>query len=74
MNIDPGQQPYVDANPEELGATPHISDYWSVVSRRLWLVLVIFTVTTSASIYTVSTERIPYSAAVISPSWANPPA
>ena len=54
MNIDPGQQPYVDPSPDERGATPHLSDYWTVIARRLWLVLVIFTVTTASSIFKVS--------------------
>lgn len=64
MNIDPGQQPYVDPSPDELGATPHLSDYWTVIARRLWLVLVIFTVTTASSIFKVSQSRTTYTATV----------
>lgn len=64
MNIDPGQQPYIDPSPEDLGATPHISDYWTVIARRLWLVLVIFTVTTASSIFKVSQSRTTYTATV----------
>ena len=62
MSIDPGQQPYGEPIPEELGASPHISDYWMVVARRLWLVLVIFTVTTASSIWTISQAQISYTA------------
>ena len=64
MSIDPGQQPYGDPVPEELGASPHISDYWTVIARRLWLVLVIFTVTTASSIWTISQAQISYSASM----------
>ncbi|HBE00388.1 MAG TPA: hypothetical protein DC060_19610, partial [Gemmatimonadetes bacterium] len=64
MNIDPGQQPYIDPSPEDLGATPHISDYWTVIARRLWLVLVIFTVTTASSIFKASQSRTTYTATV----------
>ena len=64
MTIDPGEQPYVDPSPEELGDTPHFSDYWMVISRRLWLVLVIFTVTTASSIWSVSQTRVTYSATI----------
>ncbi len=64
MTIDPAEQPYVDPSPEELGATPHISDYWMVIARRLWLVLVIFTVTTASSIWSISQALISYSATI----------
>jgi uncharacterized protein involved in exopolysaccharide biosynthesis len=35
-----------------------------VVARRLWLVLVIFTVTTASSIWTISQAQISYSASM----------
>jgi capsular exopolysaccharide synthesis family protein len=38
--------------------TPHLSDYWQVVTRRLGLVLLIFTVTTASSIWAVSRQRV----------------
>ena len=35
----------------ELGAaSPHIADYWQVVAHRLWLVVLIFGVTTASAI------------------------
>lgn len=54
-------RPYEGERPSEpLGGSPHISDYWHVVSRRLWLVLVIFTITTGAAIWAVSQQRTIY--------------
>ena len=42
----------------ELGvASPHIADYWQVVARRLWLVVLIFGVTTATAISAVSQQR-----------------
>jgi len=53
MTIDPG--------PEDYGGLPHITEYFSIITRRLWLLLAIFTVTTASSIYGVSRERTTYS-------------
>lgn len=39
---------------ELAGASPHISDYWQVIARRLWLVVLIFGVTTASAIWAVS--------------------
>ena len=61
MTIEPGEQPYIDPGPENFGGSPHISEYLSVITRRLWLLLAIFTVTTASSIYGVSRERTSYS-------------
>ena len=45
----------------ELGAaSPHIADYWQVVARRLWLVVLIFGVTTASAIWAVSQQRTIY--------------
>ena len=43
-----------------VGASPHIADYWQVVSRRLWLVVLIFGVTTASAIWAVSQQRTVY--------------
>jgi len=43
---------------EGLFAGPHLSDYWQVINRRLWLVLIIFAVTTASSIWAVSRQRV----------------
>lgn len=60
MTTEPIQRPYGDVEPERLGASPHLSDYWQVISRRLWLVLVIFTITTASSIWAVSRQKVFY--------------
>ena len=45
----------------ELGAaSPHIADYWQVVARRLWLVVLIFGVTTASAIWAVSQQLTVY--------------
>ncbi len=60
MSTESTSRPYGDSEPERVGAAPHLSDYWQVVSRRLWLVLVIFTITTASSIWAVSRQRVFY--------------
>ncbi len=60
MSAEPTPRPYGDAEPARSGGVPHLSDYWQVVSRRLWLVLVIFTITTASSIWAVSRQRVYY--------------
>ena len=53
----------VDGGPidsELVGASPHIADYWQVITRRLWLVVLIFGVTTASSIWAVSQQRTIY--------------
>ncbi len=60
MSTDPTLRPYADSEPEHIGAAPHLSDYWQVIARRLWLVLVIFTITTASSIWAVSRQRVFY--------------
>ena len=47
-------------DPEVVGASPHIADYWQVIARRIWLVLLIFGVTTASSIWAVSQQRMIY--------------
>ena len=42
------------------GASPHIADYWQVIARRLWLVMLIFGVTTTAAIWAVSQQLTIY--------------
>jgi len=45
---------------ELTGSAPHISDYWQVITRRLWLVVLIFGVTTASAIWAVSQQRMVY--------------
>ena len=42
------------------GASPHIVDYWQVISRRLWLVVLIFGVTTASAIWAASQQSTVY--------------
>ena len=58
MNPEPSLRPYGDAPPERGGPSPHLSDYWQVVLRRLWLVLLVFGVTTASAIFAVSRQRV----------------
>ncbi|MFQ5537880.1 MAG: polysaccharide biosynthesis tyrosine autokinase [Gemmatimonadota bacterium] len=60
MSTEPALRPYGDAEPERLFGAPHLADYWQVITRRLWLVLVIFTVTTASSIWAVSRQQTIY--------------
>lgn len=55
-----GLRPYGEG--ELLPETPHLADYWQIVSRRLWLVVLVFAVTTAASIWAVSRQRTLYQA------------
>jgi uncharacterized protein involved in exopolysaccharide biosynthesis len=41
---------------ESPGPSPHIADYWQVVARRLWLVVLIFGVTTASAIWAVAQQ------------------
>ncbi|HKJ01423.1 MAG TPA: hypothetical protein VJ997_03180, partial [Longimicrobiales bacterium] len=45
---------------ERAGVTPHLSDYWQVIARRLWLVFIVFAVTAASSIWAVSRQRVYY--------------
>ena len=60
MDPEPSLRPYGDAPPERGGPSPHLSDYWQVVLRRLWLVLLVFGVTTASAIFAVSRQRVYY--------------
>ncbi len=57
------QEELASARPNDrplVGASPHIADYWQVISRRLWLVVLIFGVTTASAIWAVSQQRTIY--------------
>ncbi len=60
MTTEPTLRPFGDVEPERTGGAPHLSDYWQVVARRLWLVLVVFTVTAASSIWAVSRQKVFY--------------
>lgn len=46
--------------PRLIGKSPHIADYLQVISRRIWLVVLIFGVTTASAIWAVSQQRTIY--------------
>lgn len=60
MTSEPSLRPFGDADPERVGGTPHLSDYWQVIARRLWLVFIVFAVTAASSIWAVSRQRVFY--------------
>ena len=60
MEKDRSGQPYGDFESNDGGLSPHLADYWQIISRRLWLVLLIFTVTTASAIWAVSRQRTQY--------------
>jgi tyrosine-protein kinase Etk/Wzc len=47
-------------DPEFGSSAPHLVDYWRIITRRLWLVLLIFSVTTAAAIWAASHQRTFY--------------
>jgi capsular exopolysaccharide synthesis family protein len=57
-------QPYGDFDSTGGSLSPHLADYWQIISRRLWLVLLIFTVTTASAIWAVSRQRTQYQASL----------
>ena len=58
MNPEPSLRPYPDTPTGRSGPSPHLSDYLQVVARRLWLVLLVFGVTTASAIWAVSRQRV----------------
>ncbi len=62
MENDKFGQPYGDFESDGGGLSPHLADYWQIISRRLWLVLLIFAVTTASAIWAVSRQQTQYQA------------
>ena len=58
MTSEPTRRPFGDPDPERVGGAPHLSDYWQVIARRLWLVFTVFAVTAASSIWAVSRQRV----------------
>ena len=64
MSSEPSPQPFPQ-NEADLGdSSPHLADYLQVVTRRLWLVLLIFGVTTASAIWAVSRQQTFYQASL----------
>lgn len=64
MDKNQSGQPYEEFDSHGGGFSPHLSDYWQIISRRLWLVLLIFAVTTASAIWAVSKQRTQYQASI----------
>ncbi len=56
MSSDLNLQRMMEQEGEVGGASPHLSDYWRILTRRLWLVILIFAITTASAIWTVSRQ------------------
>ena len=62
MERTPHSGPPQDNSYVPIGDPTHLADYWGVISRRLWLVLVIFGVTTATAIWAVARQPVVYQA------------
>lgn len=49
-------------SPASTGEPTHLRDYWNVVVRRFWLVLVVFAVTTASAMWAVAQQETFYEA------------
>ena len=56
MSDEAQRRAATSADSARLSATPHLSDYWQVVSRRLPLILTVFAVTTASTIWAVARQ------------------
>jgi capsular exopolysaccharide synthesis family protein len=64
MENDKIGQAYGDFESDGGAISPHLADYWQIISRRLWLVLLIFAATTASAIWAVSRQQTQYQAAL----------
>lgn len=64
MEKERNGQPYDDFESSGGSLSPHLADYWQIISRRLWLVLLIFAITTASAIWAVSRQRTQYRAVI----------
>jgi len=62
MTNDVQARPREPEERDPFGPSPHLADYWQVITRRLWLVLLIFAVTTASAIWAVSRQQTYYQA------------
>ncbi len=62
MANDHPYPPGLDLEGRGSSSAPHLADYWQIISRRLWLVLLVFAVTTASAIWAVSKQRVLYQA------------
>ncbi len=61
---EPNLRPYHETEPDPGGGGQHLSDYWQVITRRMWLVLLIFGVTAASTIWAVSQQQVYYQASL----------
>lgn len=64
MSTDPSSRSSRDSEASIGDPSPHLADYWQVITRRLWLVLLVFAVTTTSAIWAVSRQRVFYQASL----------
>lgn len=57
MTDDPNLRRHGEGEPDLGPSSPHLVDCWQVITRRLWLVLLIFGVTAASAIWAVSRQR-----------------
>ncbi len=61
---EPNLRPYQESDPESGSGGQHLSDYWQIITRRMWLVLLIFGVTAASTIWAVSRQQVFYQASL----------
>ncbi len=56
---DPNLRPPGESGPDRgyTSGVSHLADYWQIVTRRMWLILLIFGVTTASAIWAVSQQQ-----------------
>ena len=62
MDDERNERPYGDFEPDRGSLSPHLADYWQIISRRIWLVLLVFAVTTASAMWAVSRQKTRYRA------------
>ena len=60
MAHEPALRPQGDPEGGYPANAPHLSDYWQVLSRRIWVVVAGFVSTTSVAIWFVSRQQTFY--------------
>lgn len=64
MHNQSSGQPYGDFESGGGGLSPHLVDYWQIIARRFWLVLLVFAITTASAIWAVSRQKTQYQASL----------
>ncbi|MBI4521835.1 MAG: hypothetical protein HY701_13420, partial [Gemmatimonadetes bacterium] len=64
MSSEAALRPFGESEPEGGPSQAHLTDYWQVIARRFWLVLLIFAVTTASAVWAISRQRTYYQARI----------